>query len=123
LAGNAAIALTLLKPRREQIDPFYGSRNREAAIVDRNMGANDSARQLLARHGQNVRLMTIVRKNSLFAGSAGGGRTWATIATLIQTAKMNSVDPLASLTQTLERIAAGWPASDIEALMPWNFQK
>ncbi|MGO4568635.1 transposase domain-containing protein, partial [Rhizobium sp. 2YAF20] len=70
-----------------------------------------------------IRPQAIVRKNSLFAGSAGGGRTWATIATLVQTAKMNNVDPLAWLTQTLERIAAGWPASDIEALMPWNFQK
>ncbi|NEI74896.1 hypothetical protein GR212_35780, partial [Rhizobium lusitanum] len=42
---------------------------------------------------------------------------------LIQSAKMNDVDPLAWLTQTLERIAAGWPSSDIEALMPWKFQK
>jgi len=33
--------------------------------------------------------------NSLFAGSDGGGRTSATIATLLQTAKMNDVDPLA----------------------------
>ena len=62
------------------------------------------------------------RKNSLFAGNAGG-RTWATLSTLIQTAKMNEADPLAWLTQTLERIAAGWPASDIDALMPWNFKK
>jgi IS66 C-terminal element len=37
--------------------------------------------------------------------SDGGGRTWATIATLLQTAKMNDVDPLAWLAQTLERIA------------------
>lgn len=35
---------------------------------------------------------------------------------------MNSVDPLAWLTQTLSRIANGWPASEIEALMPWNFK-
>ncbi len=52
--------------------------------------------------------MAITRKNSLFAGSDGGGRTWATIATLLQTAKMNNIDPLAWLTQTLERIANGW---------------
>ncbi|KAB2689882.1 IS66 family transposase, partial [Brucella intermedia] len=49
----------------------------------------------------------IMRKNSLFSGSDGGGRSWATIATLLQTAKMNNVKPLASLTQTLERIASG----------------
>jgi transposase len=67
-----------------------------------------------------IRPQTITRKNSLFAGSDGGGRTWATIATLLQTAKMNDVDPQAWLTQTLERIANGWPKSDIDALMPWN---
>lgn len=62
------------------------------------------------------------RKNSLFAGSDGGGRTWATVATLLQTCKMNGVDPLDWLSQTLTRIAQGWPASEIEALMPWNFR-
>jgi len=69
-----------------------------------------------------IRPQTITRKNSLFAGSEGGGRTWATVATLLQTAKMNNVDPLDWLSQTLTRIAQGWPASEIEALMPWNFR-
>jgi transposase len=69
-----------------------------------------------------IRPQTITRKNALFAGSAGGGRTWATIATLLQTAKMNEVDPHAWLTQTLERIAQGWPISNIDQLMPWNFK-
>ncbi len=69
-----------------------------------------------------IRPQTITRKNSLFAGSEGGGRTWATVATLLQTCKMNGVDPLNWLSQTLTRIAQGWPASEIEALMPWNFR-
>jgi transposase len=60
--------------------------------------------------------------NALFAGGHGGGRTWATIATLLQTAKLNDVDPHAWLTQTLERIAQGWPISQIDALMPWHFK-
>jgi transposase len=68
-----------------------------------------------------IRPQTITRKNSLFAGSEGGGRTWATIATLLQTAKMNDVDPLAWLSLTLQRIANGWPFSQIEKLMPWNY--
>lgn len=59
------------------------------------------------------------RKNALFAGSDGGGRTWATITTLLATAKINSVDPYAWLKLTLERIADGWPNRDIDALMPW----
>jgi len=68
-----------------------------------------------------IRPQTITRKNSLFAGSEGGGRTWATLATLLQTCKMNSVDPLDWLSQTLSRIAQGWPVTEIEDLMPWNF--
>jgi transposase len=68
-----------------------------------------------------IRPQTITRKNSLFAGSDGGGRTWATIATLLQTAKMNDVDPQAWLALTLQRIANGWPSSEIDALMPWNY--
>ncbi|PBB98892.1 IS66 family transposase [Mesorhizobium sp. WSM3862] len=69
-----------------------------------------------------IRPQTITRKNSLFAGSEGGGRTWATVATLLQTAKMNGVDPLAWLSQTLTRIAQRWPVAEIEMLMPWNFK-
>lgn len=69
-----------------------------------------------------IRPQTITRKNSLFAGSEGGGRTWATVATLLQTAKMNNVDPLAWLSQTLTRIAQRWPAAEIDMLMPWNFK-
>ncbi len=69
-----------------------------------------------------IRSQTITRKNSLFAGSDGGGRTWAVIASLLATAKMNNVDPHAWLTQTLERIANGWPNREIEALMPWNYR-
>ncbi len=69
-----------------------------------------------------IRPQAITRKNALFAGSDGGGRTWATIATLLTTAKMNGVDPNAWLTQTLERIANGWPNSQIDDLMPWNFK-
>ena len=61
-----------------------------------------------------IRPQTITRKNALFAGSAGGGQTWATIATLLQTAKMNNIDPHAWLTQTLKRFARGWPISQID---------
>jgi transposase len=68
-----------------------------------------------------IRPQTITRKNALFAGSEAGADTWATIASLLANARLNDVDPNAWLTQTLERIAAGWPNKDIDALMPWNF--
>ena len=69
-----------------------------------------------------IRPQAITRKNALFAGSDGGGRAWATIATLLTTAKINGVDPYKWAKLTLERIAAGWPNRDLEQLMPWNYQ-
>ena len=45
----------------------------------------------------------------------------ARISSLIETAKMNEVNPHAYLKATLETIAAGHPASDIDALMPWAY--
>ena len=69
-----------------------------------------------------IRPQAITRKNALFAGSATGGRTWAAIATMLQTCRMNEVDPSAWASQTLERIANRWPNSNIDALMPWNFK-
>jgi len=69
-----------------------------------------------------IRPQAITRKNSLFPGSDGGGRTWATIAAPLQTAKMNSVDHQAWLTQRFERIANGRPSSEIHTLMPWSYK-
>ena len=43
------------------------------------------------------------------------------IASLVETAKMNGGDPHAYLKATLEAIASGHPASDMDALMPWAF--
>ena len=43
---------------------------------------------------RTIRPHTITSKNALFAGSDGGRRTWATIATILTTAKLNGVDPM-----------------------------
>ena len=50
-----------------------------------------------------------------------GGDAWATIASLPAAARLNYVDPIGCLTQTLERIAASLPNKDIDALLPQNF--
>ena len=68
-----------------------------------------------------IRPQTITRKNALFAGSEAGGQTWATIASLLATARLNDINPTAWLTLTLERIAQGWPNKKIDELLPWNF--
>ena len=65
-----------------------------------------------------IRPLDLNRKNALFAGHDEGAAAWARIATLVETAKMNGVNPHAYLKATLEAIAAGHPASDINALMP-----
>ena len=51
-----------------------------------------------------IRPVTITRKNSLFAGSDAGARHWAIANTLIQSCKLNSVEPLAYLTDITQRI-------------------
>ena len=70
-----------------------------------------------------IRPIALNRKNALFADHDEGGRTWARIASLIETCKLNNVEPYAYLKATLEAIAAGHPAARVDELMPWNFQK
>ena len=66
--------------------------------------------------------MTLTRKNALFAGSDGGARHWAIAMTLIQTAKLNGIDPMAWLTDALERIvSARTKANQLPTLLPWNW--
>src|SRR3954471_10128118 len=58
-----------------------------------------------------------------FAGNDGGARHWAIAMTLIQTAKLNGVEPMAYLTDVLEQIVSGrTKASALEALLPWNWK-
>lgn len=62
-----------------------------------------------------------LRKNALFAGHAAGAEIWATIASLIETCKLNAVDPQAYLTATLTAIINGHKQSGIDELLPWKF--
>ena len=59
----------------------------------------------------------------MFAGSDGGAEHWATIASLVETCKLNEVDPLAYLTDVLNKIVDGHPNRDIEQLLPWAYRK
>jgi len=70
-----------------------------------------------------IRPVTITRKNSLFAGSDAGARHWAIANTLIQTCKLNDVEPLAWLTDVLQRIISGRDTThQLGALLPWNWR-
>ncbi len=68
-----------------------------------------------------IRPVALGRKNHLFAGSDGGGERWAMIASLIETARLNGVEPYAWLTDVLERVTNGHPMSRIDELLPWNW--
>ena len=61
------------------------------------------------------------RKNHLFAGSDGGAERSAVIASLLETAKLNRVEPYAYLKDVLDRMTNGHPMSRIEDLLPWNW--
>jgi transposase len=60
------------------------------------------------------------RKNFLFVGSEGGGRSAAIAYTLIETAKLNGVNPQAWLTEVLSRIA-DHKITRIDELLPWRY--
>ena len=65
-----------------------------------------------------IRPIALNRKNALFAGSDQGGVHWGVIASLIETCKLNAVDPQAYLADALSRLVNRHPASQIDQLMP-----
>jgi transposase len=68
-----------------------------------------------------MRPVSLSRKNSLFAGSDEGGENWACLASLIETCKLNGVNPQAYFTDLLTRLVNGWPQNRIDELMPWHW--
>nr|WP_278450249.1 IS66 family transposase [Brevundimonas diminuta] len=68
---------------------------------------------------RSIRPIALGRKNHLFAGSDGGGARWAVVASLVETAKMNSVEPFAYLRDMLERMVEGHPVNRLDELLPW----
>ena len=68
-----------------------------------------------------IRPIALNRKNALFAGSDGGGENWAIVASLVETCKLNGVDPQAYLADVLTKIVDGHLASKPDELMPWAY--
>jgi hypothetical protein len=66
---------------------------------------------------RSIRPIALGRKNHLFAGSDGGGEQWAVIASLVETCKMNAVDPQAYLHDVLSKIVARHPMGRIDELL------
>src|ERR1700681_606242 len=68
---------------------------------------------------RSMRGIVLNRKNALFASHDQAAENWACIASLIETCKLNGVDPQAYFTDVLTKLVNLWPASRIDELMPW----
>ena len=141
--------MTVRIPQQERIEPFPEVRLRVARLVPAPLAQHVSASSDLAkamryaiRHWPGlvvflddgrvemdtnvveraIRPNVLTRKNALFAGSDGGAHNWALAMTLIQTAKLNGVDPLAWLTDVLERVVSGrTKIHELASLLPWTW--
>ena len=65
-----------------------------------------------------IRPIAVGKKNWLFAGSERAGRRAAAIQTLLATAKLNGLEPLRWLSDTLEKLPT-CPNSKINSLLPF----
>jgi transposase len=101
LAGAIRYALTRMKKLRPWLDHGFLELDNNAAE-------------------RSMRPIALGRKNYLFMGSEGGGKSAAITYTLIETAKLNGVDPQAWLTDTLARIA-DHKINRIDELLPWRY--
>ena len=70
---------------------------------------------------RSIRPIVLNRKNALFAGHDQGAENWACIASLIETCKLNGVDPETYFTDVLSKLVNLWPASRLDELMPWDW--
>src|SRR5271155_1990746 len=72
---------------------------------------------------RSIRPISIGKKNSLFCGDEGGGETWAILASLLNTCKLNGVDPETYLADILERMVSGATKNNqLHELLVWNWK-
>src|SRR5690242_4827777 len=107
--------------RHEQLHRPRAARHIVVELAAHTARASGNGSQLLARYGQNDCRIAIGRKNYLFAGSDAGGRRAAALYSLIESAKLNGLNPQHYLADVLARIA-DHPARRIAELLPWSWQ-
>ena len=69
------------------------------------------------------RPVALGRKNSLFAGSEGGASRWAIVASLVETANPNGIEPFAWLRDSQTAMVVGLPANRLDDLLPWGAER
>lgn len=102
--SELAVAFRYTIKRRDALSRFLTNAHLE---IDNNIAENA------------MRGIALGRKNYLFAGSDAGGERAAAMYSIMQTAKLNDINPEAYLRDTLTRIAEGHPINRINELMPW----
>jgi transposase len=119
LVAWAAETLPKLSRKSELAKAFRYMRSRWKGLLrcfdDGRLGLDNNPAE------RALRGVAIGRKNYLFAGSDAGGRRAAALYSLIETAKLNRVNPQHYLTDVLARIA-DHPARQIADLLPWNWK-
>ena len=70
---------------------------------------------------RTIRPIAPNRKKALFAGHDAGAENWATITSLVETCKLNAIEPHTYLTSTLQAIVNGHKQSQIDDLLPWKY--
>lgn len=72
---------------------------------------------------RTIRPIALQRKNALFAGHDAGAQNWAMLASLLETCKLNIVEPHGYLTDVLTAIVNGHKQNDINQLLPWKYAR
>ena len=117
LAGFLDAAMATISGRSELAKAIRYARSRWAALT---RYLNDGTLEISNNAAERaIRPLALGRKNYLFAGSDSGGDRAAAMYTLIETAKLNGLDPELYLREVLRRIA-DHPINRIGDLLPWN---
>ncbi|MDH6206676.1 hypothetical protein M2310_007374 [Rhizobium leguminosarum] len=72
---------------------------------------------------RSMKSVALTRKNSMLVGNVKGGETFAILASLVNSAKLNGLDPHTWLADVLERIVSGSTTiNQLDTLLPWNWK-
>ena len=72
---------------------------------------------------RSMRPQALTRKNALFAGHDDGAQNWAVLASLIETCKLNGIDPQSFIADVLFRLVNLWPNNRLDELLPWDWAR
>lgn len=69
-----------------------------------------------------LRTVAVTRKSYLFLGSDEGGRRAAAIYSIVESARLNGLDPQAYLADIIDKMAKDWPRTRLTELLPWQWK-